>query len=68
LPLRGARASYKNHKQKKGMKKIKSNKNINESTSKRNILKNMRKRSIMALEQLDCQEKGARRASWFWNN
>jgi len=45
------------------MTKIKSNGNINESTSKRNILKRMKKRSIMALEQLDHQQKGARGAS-----
>jgi hypothetical protein len=65
------------------MTKTKSNRNINESTSKRSILKNMKKRSIMALtigpstkrskrsimalEQLDCQQKGARGASWLWD-
>jgi hypothetical protein len=44
------------------MIKIKSNRSINDSTSKRSILENMRKKSIMALKQLDCQEKGARGA------
>jgi hypothetical protein len=50
------------------MTKIKSNRSINESTNKRNILKNMKKRSITTLEQLDHQQKGARRTSWLWNN
>jgi hypothetical protein len=50
------------------MTKITNNKSIKESTSKRNILKNVQKKSIMALEQLNHQKKGARRASWLWNN
>jgi len=50
------------------MTKITNNRRIKKSTSKRNILKNIRKRSIMALEQLDHQKKGARGAPWVWNN
>jgi hypothetical protein len=50
------------------MTKITNNRNIKESTSKRNIFKSMQKKSIMALEQLGHQKKGARRASWLWNN
>jgi hypothetical protein len=48
----------KNHKQYEHQRKHK----------QKEHLKNMQKKSIMALEQLDHQKKGARRASWLWNN
>jgi hypothetical protein len=49
------------------MTKTTSNKSIKENMSKRSVLKNMRNMN-MVLEQLDCQERGARGASWLRSN
>jgi hypothetical protein len=49
------------------MTKTTSNKSIKENMSKRSVLKSM-KNVNMIMEQLDCQERGARGASWLWSN
>jgi hypothetical protein len=50
------------------MMKIINNKSIKENMNKRNIFKRLKNMTIMALEQLDYQERGARGTSWLWSN
>jgi hypothetical protein len=46
------------------MTKTTSNKSIKKNMKKKSVSKNMRNMNIMAMEQLVCQERGARGTSW----